>query len=103
MKITKIRQGLITLVLIPILLIQLMHIVSWVAAEPISNLGYTGFRYESIPTDAKSYYINHGQVLFSSHGTIDDELLIFILWLVLFVVSFLVFIGIVKYTDKYYT
>ena len=103
MKITKIKQGLITLALLPIFLIQFIHIVSWIAAEPMSNLEYSGLRYDSIPINAKSYYVNHGQAHFNTHGTINDEPLVFMLWLVVFVVSFLVFIGIVKYADKYYT
>ncbi|MBT3037340.1 MAG: hypothetical protein N0E58_16760 [Candidatus Thiodiazotropha endolucinida] len=100
MKITRIKEGLITLAFLPIFLYQFVHLMSWIAAEPIENIGQKKLDYDSIPEDTQSFYINHGDAIFSAHATIKEEPVLFGLWVALFVVTIIVYTVVILYAKR---
>ena len=100
MKIAHVKLGLVLLVVIPIFLYQFVHLISWIAAEPIEMIEYTDLKYDSVPKDAKTYIVNHGNAIFSTHGTISDEPFRFIFRAILFVVSSFIFVLLIRYVER---
>ena len=100
MKITKIKEGLITLAFLPLFLYQFVYLISWVAAEPLDEIKYTALKYEFIPDNAQSFYVNHGHAIFNSHPTIREDPASFGLWLSIFVASLFIFAVIIHYAKR---
>jgi hypothetical protein len=69
------------------MLFQFINFISWIAAEPMANLAKNNIKYEVIPKNAKSFYPNHGEAIFNTHGTPTQEPLIFSFWVLLFMFS----------------
>jgi len=81
----------VTLLFLPIALYQFTYLISWIAAEPIEEIHSSNLEYETIPEGANSFIVNHGSAIFSSHGTIGEEPLKFVGFLVVLIFSFLVY------------
>ena len=82
---------ILVVVIIPILFLEFLHFSRWIVAEPISNLESSGLAHIPIPPEAKSYQIEHSQVVFNEHGTIQEEFPIFVIWLFVYAFSFYIF------------
>ncbi len=77
---------------LPAFIVQFVNIIGWLAARPIGQIKYSNFRDVAVPPDAQSYYANHGSPVFSEHGTIGEEPVAFLLWLILFLRTFAAFV-----------
>jgi hypothetical protein len=70
------RPGMVSavqVVLFGSLLLALFIWAPWWACKPIARLASENLAHETIPSDARCYWINHGRVVFESHGTASEE------------------------------
>jgi hypothetical protein len=90
MKITQIKEGLIALVFIPAFLYQFVHLICWLASEPIEGIKHTSLTYETIPDNANSFYVNHGDAIFNTYATNKENPVTVSLLVCLFVVTIII-------------
>ena len=58
---------------IVILMPVFLYWITWIDSEPISNISRVNDSHLQIPADAKSFFINHGNVHFSARRPISGE------------------------------
>jgi hypothetical protein len=64
-----------------------VRIAPWLGCKPLSDLPREHIAVAQIPADARCYTVDHGQIDFSSHGTIAEDTRSFALTVAVFVVA----------------
>ena len=86
-----IKQVFLVIVFLPLLWLQFANLISWIAAEPIANLETSGLEFDAVPEGSRTYIVNHGRAMFSSHGTISENPMEFLFWIFVFLLYLKVF------------
>lgn len=63
------------------------RLAPWIACKPISELPNERIAVAQIPADARCYSINHGQIIFESHGTVAEDTRSFALTVAVYVIA----------------
>jgi hypothetical protein len=64
------------------------RLAPWIACKPISELPPERIAAAQIPADARCYSINHGQIVFHSHGTVAEDTRSFAMNAAVYVIAF---------------
>ena len=81
-------------VVVVVMFLIFFYLAPWLSVKPISELEEKYRNNLEIPIEAKSFSINHGEVVFHSHGTIQQEPVYFgVLVFLLFSLLLLLFVG----------
>lgn len=93
---SKVKNGILVsvqLVLAVVLFLGFFSWVPWIDCRPISDLPEIGERHVEVPTKARCFNINHGEIVFSKRLPRNDDPVGFYLSAALLAVCFAALIG----------
>jgi len=84
---TRLQRSCLQIALAFAALVTFVQWAPWLGAKQLSELAGTGLRHGEVPDDARSFSINHGEIVFHRHGTISDQPILFIVYTSILIIS----------------